>query len=51
MTLVLSVYRYVQQVLELSTCRSVVVSLGQMASLEDDHSQSVGGGLVTQGEQ
>lgn len=34
-----------------STCRSIVFGLGQMASLEDNHSQSVGGGLVTQREQ
>jgi len=33
------------------TCRSIVVSLGKVASFEDDHGQRVGGGLVTQGEQ
>lgn len=33
------------------TCRSIVFSLGQVASFEDHHGQSVGGRLVTQGEQ
>lgn len=32
------------------TCRSIVFSLGQVSSFENDHGQSVGGGLVTQGE-
>lgn len=32
------------------TCRSIIFDLGQVSSLEDNHSQSVGSGLVTQGE-
>lgn len=35
----------------ISTCRTIVLSLGQVASFEDDHGQSVGGGLVAQREQ